>query len=322
MQILITGVYRSGTEYFSNLLDQHPEVDVSMYTINSLRFMYNKYGKQNIDKKKLLNDLELRLWEKHKMKININKKNLFKLKTYGEIYDFLMTQIYCKKTKNWAEKNQLLWRQTDIFLKSMSNGKVIHILRDPRNVMASFKKYTNSKKPNYLSSAFNSLDAMMYSQRHLKKYPNRFILIKYEDLLLNPRKSMNKVCDFLNIKKNNFYLKKNYFINQQKWVVNSSFQGNIKSSKNFDIYKSMNSYKKNLTIFDRMFVEKICSKYMNFFKYDNNLIDKNLSNKIIEKKVKKSKFMYDAYKNWNLKKKGIQMFPNDPLDSRTWDKIA
>ena len=32
-----------------------------------------------------------------------------------------------------------------IYLKTMPNGKVIHILRDPRNVMASFKKFTNSR---------------------------------------------------------------------------------------------------------------------------------------------------------------------------------
>ena len=65
MQILVTGVYRSGTEYFANLLGEHPHISVSMYTINSLRFMYNKYGKKKkINKKKLLNDLEKRLWEK------------------------------------------------------------------------------------------------------------------------------------------------------------------------------------------------------------------------------------------------------------------
>ena len=34
MQILVTGVYRSGTEYFANLLGEHPHISVSMYTIN------------------------------------------------------------------------------------------------------------------------------------------------------------------------------------------------------------------------------------------------------------------------------------------------
>ena len=64
-----------------------------------------------------MNDLEKRLWEKHKIKIKINRKKFLKLKRYGEIYDFLMSKIYCKRNKIWAEKNQLLWRQTDLFLK-------------------------------------------------------------------------------------------------------------------------------------------------------------------------------------------------------------
>ena len=258
MQILVTGVYRSGTEYFANLLGEHPHISVSMYTINSLRFMYNKYGKKKINKKKLLNDLEKRLWEKHKIKIKINRKKFLKLKRYGEIYDFLMSKIYCKRNKIWAEKNQLLWRQTDLFLKTMPNGKVIHILRDPRNVMASFKKFTNSRKPNYLSSALNSLDAMIYCKKHLNHYNDKFLLIKYEDLLNETSKTMFKVFNFLNLKKKIIRPKKKYFLNNKKWVVNSSFQNNIKCSNNFNNKKSLYSYKKNLTLFDRMFVEKIC----------------------------------------------------------------
>ena len=114
-----------------------------------------------------------------------------------------MSKIYCKRNKNMGRKKPTLWRQTDLFLKTMPNGKVIHILRDPRNVMASFKKFTNSRKPNYLSSALNSLDAMIYCKKHLNHYNDKFLLIKYEDLLNETSKTMFKVFNFFKFKKKN-----------------------------------------------------------------------------------------------------------------------
>ena len=60
-QILITGVYRSGTEYFSHLLNQHPEISSTMYRINALRFINNKKEKNKINYNKLINDLSKRL---------------------------------------------------------------------------------------------------------------------------------------------------------------------------------------------------------------------------------------------------------------------
>ena len=59
----------------------------------------------------------------------------------------------------------------------MTNGKAIHILRDPRSVMLSYKKFTYHRKPAYLSAAFNSVDAMHYISSHIKKYKKSFYLL-------------------------------------------------------------------------------------------------------------------------------------------------
>ena len=117
-QILITGVYRSGTEYFNILLNEHPEVSSTMYRVNLFRFIFEKYGKNKINYKNLIFDLAKRLKEKHNFKLN--KKKYLKIiqgKNYGEIYDCLMSSLYLNKKKRiWAEKNQLQWTKTDLFL--------------------------------------------------------------------------------------------------------------------------------------------------------------------------------------------------------------
>ena len=242
-QILITGVYRSGTEFFSNLLNLHPEICSTMYRINALRFIFFKYGKKKINYKKLIFDLSERLKNKHSF--SMDKKKYLKIingKNYGEIYDLIMSNLYLSKKKRiWAEKNQLVWTKTSDFINLLPNGYVIHILRDPRNVLASFKYKTNSNYPACLTSVFNSYDAMENILNNKKSNKQKFILIKYEDLVLNPQKTLNKVFDFLDVKKMNINAKRKKFnYLNKKWVVNSSFQGKIKNSSDFNIKESLN----------------------------------------------------------------------------------
>ena len=42
-QTLITGTYRSGSEYLTLLLDSHPELSATMYRVNLIRFMFRRY---------------------------------------------------------------------------------------------------------------------------------------------------------------------------------------------------------------------------------------------------------------------------------------
>ena len=51
-QVLITGCYRSGTEYFSLLLSNNKEIAVTMYTTSFMRYSFNKYN--NIALKKII----------------------------------------------------------------------------------------------------------------------------------------------------------------------------------------------------------------------------------------------------------------------------
>ena len=102
-QTLITGVYRSGSEYFTHLLNQHPKLSASMYRVNSLRFIFGLYNpitkKQNL--KKALIDTNKRLQERYKLNIDVNKiiKEVEKNNNYnyGNIYDSIMTKLYIKK---------------------------------------------------------------------------------------------------------------------------------------------------------------------------------------------------------------------------------
>ena len=291
-----------------------------MYRVNALRFIYERYGKKKINYKKLTHELSVRLQKRYNIKLNEKKYlKIINNKNYGEIYDIIMSNLYLTdKKKIWAEKNQLVWSKTNKFLKDLPNPYVIHVLRDPRNVLASFKRYTNSKPPAYLTSIFNSYDAMKNILKN--KHKKRFLFVKYEDLLLNPQNTFKKVQNFIGVKNVSLVYKKNNFkYFNKKWIVNSSFQKNIKKSSDFKIEDSLNSFKTNLNNLELNFVEKVCGSMMKKFNYQLSQKNKTFPINEINKLLKKNRLLKTGFNNWVKKKIGFEKFPNDPLNSRNWD---
>ena len=319
-QIHITSVYRSGSEYLSSLINLHPNISSTMYRINFMRYIYKKYTLKDkkINYKKIILDLSKRLKKRYKTNLNVLKyENIIKDKNYGKIYDLIMTEMYLKNKKNiWAEKNQLQWREIEVFIKIMTNGKAIHILRDPRSVMLSYKKFTYHRKPAYLSAAFNSVDAMHYISSHIKKYKKSFLFIKYEDLLNNKEHTLNKIWKFLNVKKLKYsdidkYKNKNI----KNWKSNTT-----QTEKKFDNNFAINGWKKELTNDEILYVETICHKYMKKFGYSVSQFKSRVNHKKIKdmlKNNKKLKIMYNTWykNNYNF---GVQSYPANPTKEQNW----
>ena len=46
-QILITGCYRSGTDYSSVLINNHPNLVITTYTTSFMRYSFNRYNPIN-----------------------------------------------------------------------------------------------------------------------------------------------------------------------------------------------------------------------------------------------------------------------------------
>ena len=128
---------------------------------------------------------------------------------------------------------------------------VIHIVRDPRSIITSLKnhfsldseeeamemmfdeetwswlKYKDSV-PNHFSSWSNHYNSW-------KRFPNNNILIRYEDILENPKKEILKIAD---------YLKKFFQLNLNEKIVVSivkktSFENFKKNEKNGRFYENV-----------------------------------------------------------------------------------
>lgn len=327
IQTLITGVYRTGSEYLAQLIGTHPEVAVGMYSVNVLRFVDGRYDPISRRENYLtaLIDTAARVRERYGLLVDIPfvMQELDRLNQvdYGSFYDILMCHLYMKQpATRWAEKNQLLWREIPRFLEMMPNGRAILILRDPRSVLVSFRHYTYAVQPAYLGAIFNCFDAMTHAKRYQREMPERVLVVRYEDAARNPQQVSERCWRFLEIEGTYDVTTNREWVNVygRPWHANSSFDdgSNIRP---FDIGGSLERWRNRISSAELDLTEGVCGDLMEEFGYqrtDHRLIDWPQAMRLIVD----SPQILGFFKRWLMEGEGIEAFPTDPLKPENWRK--
>ena len=325
-QVLITGCYRSGTEYASFLLSNHPDISVSMYVVSFMRFCYNRYNpvKEKANYYKLVFEAGERIRVRWKRKLNVHKildycDNCEKV-TYALIYDLMMTDLFLdQNVRMWAEKVQLVWTKIPDFLNMFKQGKAILIIRDPRSVMASFKKFTYAPEPAYLSAVFNCYDSMMKGLEYKATLsPKKFYLVKYEDIIFRPEETLIELFEFLELSSDHDLLSEKGWKDAYgtPWKHNSAFIDSDFIDRKFDKMAFVQRWKDNLTNEDIALCETVNGVFMKTFGYELSRISVPWQHMIgpVLQDIK-----ITAYLNrWISKGEGVEAFPTDPLNPKNW----
>ena len=137
---------------------------------------------------------------------------------------------------------------------------VIYIVRDPRNVVLSYARHlcVSTEETMKLMTIGNGIDEDIMgnwsenytSWKSFKKY-NRYLLVKYEDLVLNRNETFLRILKFIfKLRNINFSLDNNKF---EKMLDTTTFE-NLKNLENKEGFKESiknNKTGKNLTFFDK-----------------------------------------------------------------------
>ena len=234
MIIWLASYPKSGNTWVRLLLD-HLILDTDKFNINNSYVTQFPLRKHFLDLTSNINDLDelAKNCKAAQQKLNLdNKIKIFK--THNALWTWNNNKY------NFTDENCTLG--------------VIHIVRDPRNVITSILKYYRKKnykdaldfmKENKVlggNNEENGLPTIIASwSNHYnswKKFKKNNLLIKYEDLLINPEKEFLKITDFLS-SVGNFQFNKDKI---NKAVEYCNFE-NI--SKQEDIYGFLGNSKEN-----------------------------------------------------------------------------
>ena len=325
--ILITGAFRSGTTLIAQIIKNHPKIEFIYDSVNFMRFSFEKYNPlsnfENV--KALVSEVRERIaerWDMHFDEKKVIKKLQNQKMSYEIIYDNLMRELLLEESdaEIWGEKTTLVWTKIPAFFEMFPNGRVIHIIRDPRAILLSWKKMTNAPGNDYLDAILNCRDSMALMEEYKIRFKNkRYASIRYEDLVYNPKEVINEICSILDLDYNEKMLDSTVFSDKSggKWTGNSMFKDKINgiSSKMVDIWKT------KLEEWEIWLTDFIIGEYMDKFNYKKMEIERNapLIQRIIQE-VQSSKLVTDGILYFLLTDEGYERFPSDPIDPKNWDR--
>ena len=208
--------------------------------------------------------------------------------------EVLKNYIRAQEEINKKNKKSITFLKTHSTLHSINNHKftnyqntygAIYIVRDPRSVVLSYANHNQItieqaakalKSFKVLGGVKNSNIAADRGLTHVGSWSshynvwkefqktNRYLLIKYEDLVTDTKKTFLKILNFI------------YILGNAKHVVDQDKLNNAINTTSFENLQKL----EKTTFFDE--AKQINNKYVTFFKYGpKNDWKKNLSNEVI-----------------------------------------
>jgi hypothetical protein len=202
--IFIVGVPRSGTTLLRLILNAHSRIGIATET-HFLRIFWSarqKYGDLekncNLDAmwsdlkgSKYLKDLNLKNIEEIRLKVNNGERS------YKNIFRTLLTEYAEQRGKvRWGEKTPGHLEFVEDLVAFFPDCKIIHVIRDPRDVCLSFKKVPWGSNNVYSNARLWNRYIDLCENKSFYKCA-AYIEVKYEELVTNPKKQIEHICKFI-----------------------------------------------------------------------------------------------------------------------------
>ena len=247
--VFVVGMPRSGTTLVSNLINSSEQIFIPEEThffaqLSELRSLNNaEYNSKYLD----LSNVYTRSWmlspeQMEFIKSSTNPKQLFE-----RLISCLLKKRNVKCAR-WGEKTPLHLMHINDILELYPNAKIIHIIRDPRDVFRSM-----------ISADWMRLfpyDQMIRSYKcstklHMDSTNENVYSLKFEDLVQNPSQYIGEIYEYIGLEYDNTVLENfwssrylNFSSEHEPWKINN--QSKIDSST---VYRWKHHKNENLVRF-------------------------------------------------------------------------
>lgn len=203
--IFIVGVPRSGTTLLAVLLDRHSNIAIGPETQFFTEFVPEEWGQRTPESHAQLVDSAFAF--KRIADFNLDRAQLLEhFKQYPLSFANLLRAIIevhaLRSSKpRPGEKSPLHFDHIPAILSEFPESKIICVLRDGRDVVRSLVEapWAIPKNPRRLGLfCMRWADAMEQTLEYHKTLPSdRFLMVKFEDILRQPQPMLEKICAFI-----------------------------------------------------------------------------------------------------------------------------
>lgn len=328
MKVFLTGTFRSGTTLLAYMINA-AGIPLKEETVNFMRFCYGRYGHDKIiraDALRLGADVNTRLKKRFDLSFDMQAYERLVAEhheplDYAFLYGAIM-QLF-EGGDTWGEKTVLEWQNAGKILEMFADMKIIHILRDPRDVLASWKKVTIAPGNDYLDCVSNCYDSMLNARENKARFGERYHVIKFEDFLEDARGEVKKLCAFMEVPFKESILAVDQFkskLDDKKWDPNvqTEFDDKLDGISKAPIGR----WRQHLTEEDIYLCELVNGKLMAEYGYRPSGYQWDVGHYFrLLAMLQQSPLAYNGLMQVVHFKRGVQRYALDPLDSSTWGEV-
>lgn len=207
--LFILGRGRSGTTLLATMLNRHAQISTPPEAL-FIMTLYAKYRNAAWDRgtiiafqKDLLREVKLSRWS---MDHDALMADLLSLEGSSSSYADYCTAVHRQYAKQQGKsesviignKNPGLSMFAEVLVNCFPNAKFIHIIRDYRDNIESFR-VVRFDLNNISALAFRWKAYVELVDSVASRYPDRFITVRFEDLVSDPGTELKRICAFLKV---------------------------------------------------------------------------------------------------------------------------
>ncbi len=203
--IFIVGCERSGTTILRLMLNEHSRIALPPQTkfsrkLYKRRLLFGNLLKKE-NRKKIIQWMLERKSNTKLMDLQLDDGVLEKMwekrATLGDITAAVFQQYSLERNKSrWGDKRPYYIRYIAQLVRLYPDARIIHVIRDGRDCVASLKRMPWWKK-SAIYSILNWRHAIRMGSDAINIYEDQFMEIRYEDLINEPELHLREICKFL-----------------------------------------------------------------------------------------------------------------------------
>jgi hypothetical protein len=198
--IFVSGIQRTGTSLIYALLASHPSIAMTRRT-NWWTFFDGRFGDLGDDESL---DRCLGMMQRYRRHTKLQPdwtrlREDFRSgeRSYCRLFALLEEQHAARVGKpRWGDKSLNTERYAERVFECFPDARILHMIRDPRDRHASVLKRWKSRG-GVGSATAAWLASVQLAERNVALHPDRFRVVRYEDLATEPEATLRELCAFI-----------------------------------------------------------------------------------------------------------------------------
>ena len=200
--VCVGGLDRSGKTTMAAFLTSHPNIAIPPVGSNMWTYFYRRFGRlddvENVDRclDAMLRYQHVRVLEPDVA--DIRRVFLSGRRTYARLFGLFLAQYAQRQHKpRWGEQTGLVERFADEIFDAFPAARIVHMVRDPRDRYAASLELWPHGRGRAGGATARWLLSTRLAERHGRRHRGRYLVVRYEDLVTDPKATLEAVCDFV-----------------------------------------------------------------------------------------------------------------------------